>query len=185
MGESKIVIYKTQDGQTQVDVRFEDETVWLSVNQMSLLFDRETSNVRRHILNVFREGELPKESNVHFLHVPFSDKPVPFYSLDVIISVGYRVKSQQGTQFRIWANRILKDYLVKGYAINERRIKQVEAKYSELKEVVRLIGRTVALQENVSPKEKQFFQKRNWADNSLSKRKIVENSNEGVRGIGL
>ena len=104
MEESNIILYQTEDGQTQIDVRLENDTVWLSVEQMSALFDREESNVRRHVLNAFREGELARdENNVHFLHVNGVKKPVPFYSLDVIISVGYRVKSKRGTAFRIWA----------------------------------------------------------------------------------
>ena len=102
MEENKIVIYQTEDGQTQIDVRLENETVWLNVSQMSALFNREESNVRRHILNAFREGELERnKNNVHNLHVNGVKKPVPFYSLDVIISVGYRVKSKRGTEFRI------------------------------------------------------------------------------------
>ena len=108
--ENQIVIYQTDNGQTVIDVRLENETVWLSTSQMSLLFDREESNLRRHIINVFEEGELPRENNVHFLHVNGVKKPVPFYSLDVIISVGYRVKSQCGVQFRQWANKVLKAY---------------------------------------------------------------------------
>ena len=99
----KIIIYQTADGQTAIDVRLENETVWLNTNQMALLFDREESNIRRHVTNVFKEGELERENNVHFLHVNGVKKPVPYYTLDVIISVGYRVKSQRGTQFRIWA----------------------------------------------------------------------------------
>ncbi len=86
MEEDKIVIYQTEDGQTQIDVRLENDTVWLNTNQMSILFDREESNIRRHIINVFKEGELVKENNVHFLHVNGVKKPVPFYTLDVIIS---------------------------------------------------------------------------------------------------
>ena len=114
----KIVIYQTNDGNTRIDVRLENKTVWLSTSQMALLFDKEESNIRRHIINVFNEGELQRENNVQKMHVIGVKKPVPFYSLDVIISVGYRVKSQRGTQFRIWANRVLKDYLVKGYAVD-------------------------------------------------------------------
>ena len=103
---------------------------------MAMLFDREESNIRRHVINVFKEGELEKENNVHFLHVNGVKKPVPFYNLDVIISVGYRVKSQRGVQFRQWANRVLKQYLIKGYAINERlRHEQI----SELRQLVQLI----------------------------------------------
>ncbi len=101
MEQDKIIIYRTKDGRTQVDVRLEKDTVWLTANQMALLFDREESNVRRHIINVFKEGELERENNVHFLHVNGVKKPVPFYNLDVIISVGYRVKSKRGAAFRI------------------------------------------------------------------------------------
>jgi len=147
---NKIIIYTASDGQTSIDVKLENETVWLNVNQMAELFSKETSNIRRHILNVFKEGELERESNVHFLRVPFSDKPVPFYSLDVIISVGYRVKSQRGTQFRIWANRILKDYLVKGYAINNNIASK---KYEELCQLVQILGRTASTQPELTSDE--------------------------------
>ena len=140
MEENKIIIYQTEDGQTQIDVRLENETVWLNVEQMSLLFNREESNVRRHIINVFKEGELERENNVHFLHVNGVKKPVPFYNLDVIISVGYRVKSKCGTAFRIWARKIIKDYLVKGYAVNERIRKE---QIGELRQLVGMIGRTI------------------------------------------
>ncbi|BCS84512.1 cytochrome c [Prevotella herbatica] len=148
----KIIIYTASDGQTAIDVKLENETVWLNVNQMTELFQKEASNIRRHIINVFKEGELEKESNVHFLHVPFSDKPVPYYSLDVIISVGYRVKSKRGTQFRIWANRILKDYLVKGYAINNSIASR---KYEELCHLVQILGRTVNSQSELTTDESQ------------------------------
>ena len=114
--ENQIVIYQTDNGQTSIDVRLESETVWLNTSQMSVLFEREESNIRRHIINVFNEGELEREDNVHFLHVNGIKKPVPFYNLDVIISVGYRVKSQRGVQFRRWANRVLKEYLLKSYS---------------------------------------------------------------------
>ena len=98
--QESIVIYTSEDGQTRVDVRMENETVWLTTSQMAILFEREESNIRRHVINVFKEGELEKVNNVHFLHVNGVKKPVPFYNLDVIISVGYRVKSQRGVQFR-------------------------------------------------------------------------------------
>ena len=144
MEESNIILYQTEDGQTQIDVRLEKDTVWLSVEQMSALFDREESNVRRHVLNAFREGELARdENNVHFLHVNGVKKPVPFYSLDVIISVGYRVKSKRGTAFRIWARNILKEYLVKGYAVNERLRKE---QIGELRQLVGMLGRTIQSQ---------------------------------------
>ena len=142
-----IVIYQTDDGQMQIDVRMENETVWLSANQMAKLFDKEESNIRRHIINVFKEGELSKDNNVHFLHVNNVKKPVPFYTLDVIISVGYRVKSQRGTQFRIWANKVLKDYLIKGYAVNNNISKQ---KFDDLSNLVNVLGRTIKTQEKLT-----------------------------------
>lgn len=148
--ENKIVIYQTEDGQTQIDVRMENETVWLSANQMAMLFDREESNIRRHVINVFREGELNRENNVQNLHVNGVKKPVLFYTLDVIISVGYRVKSQRGVQFRQWANRVLKQYLMKGYAVNERiRREQI----GELRQLVQLVGRTLQNREMSSEVE--------------------------------
>lgn len=148
--QSKIEIFTNPDKSIQLEVKLEQETVWLSVSQMALLFGKEDSNIRRHILNVFKDGELEREGNVHFLHVPYSDKPVPFYSLDVIISVGYRVHSQQGVAFRQWANRVLKDYIIKGYAVRSNLQLQ---HYNELKEVVALMSRTMELQENPSKDE--------------------------------
>ena len=106
------------DNAVQLEVQLSDENVWLTTNQMALLFDKDDSNIRRHIINIFNDGELSRENNVHFLHVNGVKKPVPFYNLDVIISVGYRVKSQRGVQFRQWANRILKEYLLRGYTVN-------------------------------------------------------------------
>ena len=149
---NQIIIYQTDDNQTQIDVRLENETVWLTTNQMAMLFDREESNIRRHVINVFKEGELEKENNVHFLHVNGVKKPVPFYNLDVIISVGYRVKSQRGVQFRQWANRVLKQYLIKGYAINERlRHEQI----SELRQLVQVVGRALRHREQENTIETQ------------------------------
>ena len=140
----KIVIYQTADGQTSIDVKLENDTVWLSANQMAILFDRDEKTIRKHINNVFSEGELEKENNTHFLRVDGVKQPVAFYSLDVIISVGYRVKSQRGTQFRIWANKVLKEYLIKGYAVNKALTEQ---RYTELKQLVTVLGRTVKAQE--------------------------------------
>ena len=118
----KIILYQPNEN-VHLEVRLEKETVWLTQAQMAELFQKDRTVVTRHSNNVFTEGELDQESNVHFLHIPFSDRPVKLYSLDVIISVGYRVKSQRGTQFRQWANKVLKDYLLKGYAINQRLLK--------------------------------------------------------------
>lgn len=150
--DNQIIIYQTDDNQTQIDVRIENETVWLTTNQMAMLFDREESNIRRHVINVFKEGELEKENNVHFLHVNGVKKPVPFYNLDVIISIGYRVKSQRGVQFRQWANRVLKQYLIKGYAVNERiRHEQI----NELRQLVQVVGRTLQHSEHENTIETQ------------------------------
>ena len=147
---NSIEIYHSQDGSVQLNVKLENETVWLSANQMAMLFDRDAKTIRKHINNVFADGELAKESNTHFLRVANSDKPVPFYNLDVIISVGYRVKSRQGVQFRQWATSVLKQYLIKGYVVNQ----QIKLdRYNELKDVVRLMSRSIVLQDNVSTDE--------------------------------
>ena len=151
MDENKIVIYQTEDGQTQIDVRLENDTVWLNVAQMASLFMKEESNVRRHVLNALKDGELERDdNNVHFLHVNGVKKPVPFYSLDVIISVGYRVHSKRGTAFRIWARKIIKEYLVKGYAVNERIRKE---QIGELRQLVGMLGRTIQNQTLLSNDE--------------------------------
>ena len=118
--KNEIILYQSEDLPERIEVRIEDETVWLSQEQLSTLFQRDQSVISRHIRNIFKEGELEEKSNMQKMHIPNSDKPVIFYNLDVIISVGYRVKSKQGTQFRIWATNVLKDYLLKGYAINNR-----------------------------------------------------------------
>lgn len=139
----KIIIYQSEDGKTQLDVKLEGETVWLSTKQMAKLFDKEESNIRRHVNNVFKEAELTRENNVHFLHVNGIKKPVPYYTLDVIISVGYRVHSQRGVRFRQWANSILKQYLVKGYAINENIRKH---QIAELRQLIQVLGRAIQQQ---------------------------------------
>ena len=119
--EKQVEIIQYQpDEAVRLEVRLEDETVWLTQAQIAELFQRDRTFITKHINNVFKEKELEEKSNVHFLHIANSDKPVKFFSLDVIISVGYRVKSVRGTQFRQWANKILKEYLLKGYSINQR-----------------------------------------------------------------
>ena len=139
----KIIIYQSEDGKTQLDVKLEGETVWLNTKQMAELFDKEESNIRRHVNNVFKEAELTRENNVHFLHVNGIKKPVPYYTLDVIISVGYRVHSQRGVRFRQWANSVLKQYLVKGYAINENIRKH---QIAELRQLIQVLGRAIQQQ---------------------------------------
>ncbi len=124
MTNSEILLYQTEDGQTRIDVRLEEETVWLSQLQMSKLFQKERSVITKHINNIFNEGELIEKSNVQILHVSGSDRPVKSYNLDVIISVGYRIKSHQGTKFRQWATSRLKEYIVKGFTMNDELLKQ-------------------------------------------------------------
>ncbi len=133
-----ITIYQAENG--TVEVRLEQDTVWLRQEQMSELFGRERSVITKHLRNVFAEGELDEESNVQNLHIAGSDKPVRFYNLDVIISVGYRVKSRQGTRFRQWATRILHEHLTQGYTLNRQRL---EANAREL-EVALLLVRKAA-----------------------------------------
>ena len=137
MEQGEIVIYKTTDTNNfQLEVRVEDETVWLTQNQMVELFNSTKQNISLHINNIFKEGELDANSTVkEYLTVQQEGKrkvkrKIALYNLDVIISVGYRVKSQRGTQFRIWANKVLKDYLLKGYAINHR-VDKIEKKLIE------------------------------------------------------
>ena len=125
MRKNEIVIFEADDKSIVLPVAVENETVWLSANQMALLFDRDEKTVRKHINNVFSEGELDKENNTQKMRVEGVKQLVPFYTLDVIISVGYRVKSKRGVEFRRWANSILKQYILKGYAVNDNRIKQL------------------------------------------------------------
>ena len=132
--KTDLVLFNSYDGKVSLSVTVENETVWLTQEQLVRLFDRDQSVISRHINNAFKE-ELDKKSNMHFLHIAGADRPVAFYSLDVIISVGYRVKSQRGVEFRKWANNVLKEYILKGYAVNDTRLKQ-------LNEVVQLLKRT-------------------------------------------
>ena len=137
--ENKIEIYQLADNQTYVEVRFEAGSVWLTQAQIGQLFDRERTVISKHIQNVFKEEELEEKSNVQKMHIANSDKPVAFYNLDVIISVGYRVNSKRGTQFRQWATQRLKDYLVQGYALNQRRLTQLQ-RVVEIVEIARGSG---------------------------------------------
>ena len=134
MSNTDIVLFQSQDGTVTLPVSTDRKTVWLSQAQMVQLYCRDVSVISRHIQNVFKEGEVDRESNLHYLQIAGADRPTAFYSLDVIISVGYRVKSQRGVEFRRWANDVLKQYILQGYAINEQRLRQ-------LGDVVRLLKR--------------------------------------------
>jgi prophage maintenance system killer protein len=143
MNESQIKIYQSEDGKTEINVQLDNETVWLSLNQMAELFERDKSVISRHISNIFKEKELEKDSVVAKNATTASDGKsykVDYYNLDVIISVGYRIKSQRGTQFRIWANSILKDFLINGYALNEKRLSQQNKQLKKLQESVKILG---------------------------------------------
>ena len=120
--EKEIVLFETEDKSVSFPVEVRNETVWLSANQMASLFERDEKTIRKHVNNVFNEGEVDKENNTQKLRVVGVKQKVPFYTLDVIISVGYRVKSKRGTEFRQWANSVLKKYILDGYAINEKRL---------------------------------------------------------------
>ena len=128
MPNSNIIMYTTEDGLTKIESTFENDTVWLSIDQMAELFQRNKSTISRHIKNIFNEGELQKNSVVAKFATTGSDGKVyqvDYYNLDVIISVGYRVKSHRGTQFRIWATEILKEYMKKGFALDDERLKNL------------------------------------------------------------
>ena len=163
MEENKIVIYQTEDGQTQIDVCLENDTVWLTQAQMAELFQKDRTVITRHINNIFKEGELEKEQVCAKIahttrHGAIEGKlqiqETIIYNLDVIISVGYRVKSKRGTGFRIWARKVLKDYLIKGYAVNQ----QIHSKQiAELRQLVQMVGRTIQNQKPESNDENQVL----------------------------
>ena len=140
---SQIAIYQSDNG--SVEVQLQADTVWLSQEQMAQLFGRERSVITKHIRNVFKEGELDERSNVQNLHIAHSDKPVRFYNLDVIISVGYRVKSLQGVQFRQWATRLLREHLTRGYTVNQQRLAANAAELEAALELVRKTAQTPEL----------------------------------------
>ena len=143
----EVILFQAEDGRTRLEVRLDHETVWLNQDQMTTLFDRNQSVISRHISDVFKEGELDEKSNMQKMHIANADRPVAFYSLDVIISVGYRVKSQRGTQFRQWATRVLREHLVAGYTVNEQRLREESAKLRELQRSVELLARTLTSQQ--------------------------------------
>jgi Virulence protein RhuM family len=151
---NEIIIYQPNQLDDRIDVFLNNDTVWLNQDQIVKLFQRDQSVISRHIKNVFKEGELEEKSNMQKMHIANSDKPVALYNLDVIISVGYRVKSKQGTQFRIWANTILKDYLLKGYAINNR-MNRIEDNVDKLINKVNQID--ILISTNQLPTQGVFF----------------------------
>ncbi|HAJ44895.1 hypothetical protein A3K33_02535 [Candidatus Azambacteria bacterium RIFOXYC1_FULL_41_20] len=131
-----IVIYKTSKNEVELRVRFEGESVWLNQNEMARLYGKERSVITRHINNIFKDAEVDKKSNVQKLHITNSDKPILIYSIDVILAVGYRVNSARAIHFRRWATKLLKQHLIKGYTVNEKRLLEAREKFQELREVI-------------------------------------------------
>ena len=151
-----IIIYQSPDGTTSLDVRLDHETVWLTQKQMAELFDKDSDTIGLHIRNAYKEGELQPDGTAEDSSVVQNEgtrkvrRKIRFYNLDVIISVGYRVKSKQGTQFRQWASRVLRDHIVKGYTLNEQRFREQAEKLADMRQTVELLARTLANQELVS-----------------------------------
>ena len=156
-GLGEVILYRPKGGPTQLEIRMSGETVWLTQKQISEVFLTERSVITKHLRNIFNSHELDKKSNVQKMHIPNSDKPVIFYNLNVIIGVGYRVNSREGTQFRIWATSILKTHLIDGYTINEKRLKLAEHKYQELQKSLKLLGNVIHF-EAVSDETKGLIQ---------------------------
>lgn len=152
--KNEIILYRPDEIAEHIEVRIDEETVWLNQEQLMLLFQRDQSVISRHIRNIFKEGELNEKSNMQKMHIANSDKPVAFYNLDLIISVGYRVKSKQGIQFRIWATRVLKDYLLKGYALN-KRMNRIENTVGNLEEKISQID--LQINSQLIPTQGVFF----------------------------
>ena len=125
MEQNNIVLFQSKDGQTRLEVKQTGESVWLRQEQIAELFGKDVSGVSRHIAKIFKDGELDEKSNLQKMQIAFSDKPVNFYSLDVILAVGYRANSRRAIEFRRWATSILKEYLIKGFAMDDERLKQL------------------------------------------------------------
>ena len=143
-----LLLYESQDGTSRLDVRMDDETVWLSLDQMATLFGKSRTTVNEHVLHIYEEGELQEEQTKRKIGISdFSTKPTNFYNLDVIISVGYRVKSQQGTRFRQWATQRLREYLIKGFTLDDERLK-TGSSYNYFKELLDRI-REIQLSERI------------------------------------
>lgn len=136
----EIVIYKTAKNEIDLKVRFEGETVWLRQDEIAKLYGKDRSVITKHINKIFADKEINEKSNVQFLHIAKSDKPVAFYSLDVILAIGYRTSSSRAIHFRKWATSVLKNYLLKGYAINEKRLMEAREKFKELQSAISFLG---------------------------------------------
>ncbi len=164
MEKSKITIYKTPDGKTSIEVTLEQETVWLSQRQMAELFDKDSDTIGLHLKNIYKSGELDESSTTEKYSVVRQEgkrrvkRQIKFYNLDAIISVGYRVNSKRGVQFRKWATQLLKDYLIRGYAINQQRLEKQAKQLTELKETIKILGKTLENKELTTDESKGLLQ---------------------------
>jgi death-on-curing family protein len=160
MEGSEIKIYKTPDGKTSIEVKLEKETVWLSQKQMAELFDKDSDTIGLHLKNIYKSGELEEISTTEKYSVVRQEgkrkvkREIKFYNLDAIISVGYRVNSKRGVLFRKWATQLLKDYLIKGYAINQQRLQKQAEQLNELKETIKILGNTLEYKELTNDERK-------------------------------
>ena len=186
MNEQKYELVKFSDGRLEMNVNVDpkEDTVWLTIEQMAQQFNRDRSVISKHISNIFWENELDAKSNVHFLHIANSDKPVQHFNLDVIISVGYRVKSKNGTIFRKWASSVLKEYLLKGYVINENRVTVSNENYIELRnEVSSINNRLLKIEDKVFSNDyklDQIFYNGSFYDSYTLIQSIFEQSNDNI-----
>ena len=174
----EVVLYQPNDT-IRLEVRLDQETVWLTQYQLSILFGKDRSVITRHIKNIFNQGELDSKSNVHFLHIPNSDKPVKFYNLDVILSVGYRVHSTQGILFRRWSSSVLKQYLLRGYSINQQLIqmedridRRLESQHDEIQRIKEIQEKQQSqidffVRTSLPPVEGVFFDGQMWVGASI------------------
>ena len=153
MEKSEIKIYKTQEGKTSIEVKLEKETVWLNQHQLVELFETNRATINKHILNIYKSGELKEDSTCAKIAQVQKEgnrtvkRKIKYYNLDIIIAVGYRVNSKRGTDFRIWANQVIKDYLIKGYALNQQRLQKQADQLNELKETIRILGNALEYKE--------------------------------------
>jgi len=143
--KGEIIIYKTKDGKTSLEIKLREETIWLSQKQIANLFQAERSVITKHIRNIFKDKEMAEKSNVQFLHIANSDKLVKFYSLDIVLAIGYRVNTSRGIHFRKWATGVLKDHLIKGFTVNQKRL--LETNLKEFEQAVGLIKKTIEIKQ--------------------------------------
>lgn len=180
INKGEVKIYKPSKGEVELKVWFEDETVWLRQNEIAELFGKDRSVITKHINKIFKQKEVDEKGNVQKMHIPNSDKPVSFYNLDVVLAVGYRVNSAQAINFRHWATKILKNYLIQGYAINKKRLIEAENKFKQLKETINFLQKRLE-KEKLQGQEKEFLNLLNDYANTFS---ILEKYDKNQLKVG-